>query len=141
MKKFEWKIELLNQIPLIAAISYFWFAFGYFFVVLIPALYLVQWFGEGSWISLLMLLWVGLILIGISLCFVRWWKPWLVGIPVQLAVYGCVWYVQHPAYQWDTFASLAGSVLFSQAVALLIKSLIRRRKAKKAILESEVTEG
>ena len=141
MKKYEWKIELLNQIPLIAATSFFVFAQGYGYVLIVFLLYLSLFTGKDTWSPLWVLAIIALILILISLCFVRWWRPWLVGIPVQLAVYGCVWYIQQSASKWDSFAIWAGGALFCQAIALLIKTLIRRSKAKKAILESEVTEG
>lgn len=84
---------------------------------------------------------MGLLLLLISLCFLRWWKPWLAGIPVQLVVYGVDWYIEYSGTKWKEFAILIGAILLCQAAALLIKTLLRWRKAKKVqAMEGKVIE-
>ena len=96
---------------------------------------------SGWWAGALLVTGQGLLMILTSLCFLRWWKPWLVGIPVQLAVYGVVWHFEYFGPKWKGFAIIAGCILLCHAIALLIKTLIRRRKAKKVqALEGEVLE-
>ena len=145
MKKYEWKIELLNQIPLIAATCYGLFSGLFGYIVLFLLLCFAELTGietiPARWTAALVVTVIGLLLLLISLCFLRWWKPWLVGSPVQLAVYGVVWHFEYFGPKWKGFAIIAGCILLCQAIALLIKTLIRRRKAKKVqALEGEVIE-
>ena len=152
MKKLKWKIELLKQIPLV--------------LVTAGLVCNLEWIGKvihncamtvselfhgaawawtlGGWLGILAL---ALPVIALSLLCLKSWKLWLFGLPMQLI--GCVVLmlircgmdVSVAVSILSMSVELLVGALFCQAVALLIKSLIRRSKAKKAILESEVTEG
>ena len=134
MKKFEWKIELLNQIPLIVLNS-----IGLFTPMISTILvYIIFIFRITSiWFIGVVLM---LIQILLSLCFLRWLKPWLVGIPVQATVYGILFWIRYGVVNPQAFRLLMAGILTCQGLAIFIKWLIRRAKAKKATLESEVLE-
>ena len=131
MKKFEWKIELLNQIPLIVLNS-----IGLFTPLISTILvYIIFIFRITSiWFIEIVLM---LIQILLSLCFLRWLKPWLVGVPVQAAVYGILFWIRYGVVNPKAFGLLMAGILACQGLAIFVKWLIRLGEAKKATLESE----